>query len=45
MLSLKAALTGRLGLKVSYTIKNNSDVLPGLENTDTATAVGIEYSF
>jgi putative salt-induced outer membrane protein len=43
--SLKAALTGRLGLKVSYTIKNNSDVLPGLERTDTATAVGIEYSF
>lgn len=43
--SLKAALTGTLGLKVSYTIKHNSDVLPGLARTDTATAIGIEYSF
>lgn len=43
--SLKAALTGKLGLKVSYTVKRNSDVPAGLEKTDTATAVGIEYAF
>jgi len=29
----------------SYTIRRNSDVLPGTEETDTRTAVSLEYAF
>jgi putative salt-induced outer membrane protein len=34
-----------LALVVSYTLRNNSDVLPGTEKTDTFTSITIEYSF
>jgi putative salt-induced outer membrane protein len=40
-----ARIVGTLGMKLSYTIKNNSKVPVGLINTDTYTAIGIEYTF
>lgn len=42
---LKARLIGGLALVASYTVKNNSDVLPGTEKTDTFTALSLEYAF
>jgi putative salt-induced outer membrane protein len=42
---LSAALVGKLALVASYTIKNNSDVPPLTEKTDTFTAVSLEYTF
>jgi putative salt-induced outer membrane protein len=42
---LSAALIGNLALVASYTIKNNSEVPPLTENTDTFTALSIEYTF
>ncbi|MEM7502003.1 MAG: DUF481 domain-containing protein [Pseudomonadota bacterium] len=43
--ALKAQLFGDVALVASYTIKNNSDVLPGVEETDTYTALSLEYAF
>lgn len=43
--ALKASLLGELALVASYTIKNNSDVVPGTEKTDTYTALSLEYVF
>jgi len=43
--SLGVDINDALALVVSYTIKSNSDVLPGTEETDTYTSVTIEYSF
>jgi putative salt-induced outer membrane protein len=40
-----AQLIGNLALVASYTIKYNSDVLPGTVNTDTWTAISLEYRF
>jgi len=40
-----ARIVGTLSMKLSYTIKTNSKVPVGLENTDTYTAVGVEYTF
>ena len=42
---LRAGLLGNVGLALSYTIRNNSDVAPGLEKTDTYTAISIDYAF
>ncbi len=42
---LKAGIVGNVGLVVGYTVKHNSDVLPGLDKTDTFTTVGIDYKF
>jgi putative salt-induced outer membrane protein len=42
---LRAQLLGSLALVVSYTIRRNSDVLPGTEKTDTRTAISLEYGF
>jgi len=42
---LRAQLIGALAMVASYTIKNNSDVPPGTEKTDTWTALSIEYVF
>ena len=38
-------IVGALALVVSYTIRNNSVVLPGTVNTDTFTALSLEYGF
>jgi putative salt-induced outer membrane protein len=43
--ALSAKLVGDLALVASYTIKNNSDVPPLTESTDTYTALSLEYSF
>jgi len=42
---LKAQLVGSLALVASYTIRRNSDVLPGTEKTDTRAALSLEYGF
>ena len=42
---LRAQLVGSLALVASYTIRHNSDVLPGTENRDTRTAISLEYAF
>ena len=43
--AISARLVGALALTASYTIRNNSDVLPGIDKTDTFTAVSLEYGF
>lgn len=43
--ALKASLVGDLALVASYTIKNNSTVPAGRENTDTFSALSLEYGF
>ena len=43
--ALSATLVGNLALVASYTIRNNSEVLPGIEKTDTFTALSVEYAF
>lgn len=43
--AVTATLIGNLALVVSYTVKNNSEVPAGTENTDTYTALSIEYAF
>ena len=43
--SLSADIRDNLALVVSYTVKSNSDVLPGTEKTDTFTSVSVEYTF
>jgi putative salt-induced outer membrane protein len=42
---LRAGIVGDIALLLSYTIKNNSDVVPGTEKTDTYTAISLEYAF
>ena len=42
---LRAQLLGSLALVASYTVRRNSDVLPGTEKTDTRTALSLEYAF
>ncbi len=43
--AVSAKLLGQLALVASYTIKNNSDVPPLTEKTDTYTALSLEYLF
>lgn len=43
--ALSARVRENLALVLGYTIKNNSDVLPGTEKTDTFTTISLEYSF
>lgn len=43
--AISAKLLGDLALVASYTIKHNTDVSPLLEETDTYTALSLEYSF
>jgi putative salt-induced outer membrane protein len=43
--ALKASLVGDLALVASYTIRNNSSVPAGSEETDTFTALSLEYLF
>jgi putative salt-induced outer membrane protein len=42
-LGLEVLITGSLGLRVGYQVRNNSDVLPGVEKTDTLTTLGLLY--
>ena len=43
--ALSANVQENLALVISFTIKSNSDVLPGTEKTDTFTAISLEYTF
>lgn len=43
--AVSAKLLGDLALVASYTVKHNTDVLPLLEETDTYTAISLEYAF
>ncbi len=43
--ALTAKINNSLAMKVSYTIKDNSDPRPGFENTDTRTAITLVYDF
>lgn len=43
--SVSAQLIGELSLVGSYVIRNNSSVPVGTENTDTQTAISLEYAF
>jgi putative salt-induced outer membrane protein len=42
---VRAGIVGDIALVLSYTIKNNSDVAPGTDKTDTFTAISFEYAF
>ena len=43
--ALSAQLVGDLALVASYTVKHNTDVPPLTEETDTFTALSLEYAF
>ncbi len=43
--ALSAKLIGDLALVASYTVKHNTDVIAPLEETDTYTALSLEYAF
>ena len=43
--ALSAQVNGSLATKITYTIKNTSDVPPGVKKTDTETAVTLVYNF
>ncbi len=43
--SLRAKVWENIGVKLSYNIKNNSDVPDGVEKTDKYTSIGLDYSF
>jgi putative salt-induced outer membrane protein len=42
-LGLEVTISGALGLRVGYQVRHNTDVLPGVEKTDTLTTVGLLY--
>ncbi len=42
-LGLEVTISGGLGLRVGYQVRHNTDVLPGIEKTDTLTTVGLLY--
>jgi putative salt-induced outer membrane protein len=42
--AVRTQLLGRLGLVVSYTVRNNSSVPPGSRRTDTFSALSLEYN-
>jgi putative salt-induced outer membrane protein len=42
--SLTAHLAGNFAISLSYTLEHNSNVLPGLANTDTYTSVSLIYT-
>ena len=43
--ALRARLFGNIALVFSYRIKRNSEVPPGIQDTDTFTSVALEYAF
>ncbi|HET9693441.1 MAG TPA: DUF481 domain-containing protein [Steroidobacteraceae bacterium] len=42
-LALEVTITGALGLRVGCQVRHNTDVLPGIEGTDTLTTIGLLY--
>ena len=45
MNELKFAMIGSVSAVVGFTARNNSDVPPGTEKTDTFTSVSLSYAF
>lgn len=43
--ALSATIVGNIAVSLSYTIKHNTDAPPGFEETDTFTAVNLDYAF
>ncbi|MDE2235509.1 MAG: DUF481 domain-containing protein [Gammaproteobacteria bacterium] len=43
--ALTTNLAGSFALSVSYTVKHNTSVRPGLKNTDSTTAISLVYTF
>lgn len=43
--AIKTQMMARLAMKLSYTLKNTSEVPPGVEKTDTETVVTLVYNF
>jgi putative salt-induced outer membrane protein len=43
--ALRARLVGKIGLVLSYRVKSNSEVLPGVVDTDRFTSIALEYAF
>ena len=43
--ALSAKMRDNLALIVAFTVKNNSDVLPGMKKTDTFTTISLDYRF
>ena len=43
--ALQLSIIGNLFASLSYTVQYNSDVAPGIESTDTYTAVNLNYGF
>ena len=44
-IAARVKINSSLGLKVSYLVRNNSDVPVGTEKTDTLTSVSLDYKF
>lgn len=44
-LGLKVAMNSKLALKAGVQVRNNSDVGPGIDKTDTLTTVNLVYTF
>jgi putative salt-induced outer membrane protein len=42
-LGLEVTITGALALRLGYQVRHNTDVLPGIEKTDTLATVGLLY--
>jgi putative salt-induced outer membrane protein len=42
-LGLEVTVSGALGLRLGYQVRHNTDVLPGVEKTDTLATVGLIY--
>ena len=42
-LGLEVTISGALGLRVGYQVRHNTDVLPGIDKTDTLATVGLIY--
>ena len=42
---VRANIVNTLALVLAYTVRHNSDVLPGADSTDTRTAISLEYGF
>ncbi len=38
-------MIGDLALVLGYLVKHNTDVLPGIDKTDTQTSISLEYKF
>ena len=45
IVAVETNVIGAIALRVSYGWKNNTDVAPGLEKTDTETGISLAYSF